>query len=953
MSIRKAGLCAAALVLFAWNTGARAAGGAYEVDSSATFELDVYLTAGTLVRFETGNTSAGADPYLRVLRLSGNTVTEVARNDNGAGAPNARVQFTPAVSSYHKLIVHSASPGAAGTTTVYMNSSPLYVNAQVGGSFLTLPSLQASETITTLALARGPTIHNVYVLSSAGQLIQVQQSGANEATRRTITAPAMQTLVISGFSGAGVSPTRRIRVVVNDAAISGHDSDGDGLGNELEASIGTCSNLSQIAGGNFECSRATDARDTDGDGLSDSEELLGQIDRAPYQLLPRWGANPRHKDIFVEVDYNARNQGEADYRMSPATARAVARTFAYPGTDALRRLANAQSLVNPDLEAGIRIHLDTGVNPMPGSLELDFTTYGNWGGHSYVPPVCSGGTCAGAQAESVWPTYLSPGRHGLFHYALGFIGASGSADPHQFAENLPIGGPTIDAAVGAAAFAHEFGHTLGLGHSAPDHAEGEIDPNCKPNFPSLMNYGYRNNLAGTLFADFSDGYGRGNLNNASLQEVQGITVTSAESQRYMQQLRDFFGYYVRTSDGSVDWNRDGVLSLRPVRAYSNNNGICEWTRYSKMNVSGAKTSVSPAVVRAGSTTAAFYLRTDKRLAYTRTTSDFNCAVAANGCGAPFSAPQIVSGSWNTDIDAFDVHRINQFGFPRFLIVYRKGSTLYEVVLTTSFTPGQPVTLPTIIDAMDEFSLAGTNQRVFLMYKSYASMPYFMERSGSTWTAPEFVITSDGEYITNIASESSPALLYVTANDGTQTLYGVFPRSVSGTEGRMTLYTFDFTSRRWQPSWVLPGEATVGRPAMAAVPMDDADALFKTRLYVVWLRRSATGNTVIRQTMLVAASVPFPVGSFETRFQPASDHDNSWARGRGVDLMFEPGVDSNLRALIAPSDIGANGIELLDLQLRPRADGISDYVFRNYDEWEYMGIDLCRTLDRFTCKEWPF
>jgi hypothetical protein len=95
--------------------------------------------------------------------------------------------------------------------------------------------------------------------------------------------------------------TRPVRLVRNDRALAGHDPDGDALGSELEKQIGTCSTTREVVG-NWDCSRSVDARDTDGDGLQDGVELLGSLTGAPYQLLPRWGANPLHKDIFIEVD---------------------------------------------------------------------------------------------------------------------------------------------------------------------------------------------------------------------------------------------------------------------------------------------------------------------------------------------------------------------------------------------------------------------------------------------------------------------------------------------------------------------------------------------------------------------------------------------------------------------------------------------------------------------------
>ena len=58
-------------------------------------------------------------------------------------------------------------------------------------------------------------------------------------------------------------------------------------------------------------------RDTDADGLSDGVEVMGRRDAQPHQPLVLWGANRRHKDMFVEVDYQRRAVAEAGKKMRP------------------------------------------------------------------------------------------------------------------------------------------------------------------------------------------------------------------------------------------------------------------------------------------------------------------------------------------------------------------------------------------------------------------------------------------------------------------------------------------------------------------------------------------------------------------------------------------------------------------------------------------------------------
>jgi hypothetical protein len=106
-------------------------------------------------------------------------------------------------------------------------------------------------------------------------------------------------------------PGGRVRVARNDVALPEHDPDGDGAMNSRPPSE-PCSVRAGIRGG-FNCACAADARDTDGDGISDGWEVSGRrlyLRLSPpmfdYVPLPKWGADPRHKDLFVEVDFMLR-----------------------------------------------------------------------------------------------------------------------------------------------------------------------------------------------------------------------------------------------------------------------------------------------------------------------------------------------------------------------------------------------------------------------------------------------------------------------------------------------------------------------------------------------------------------------------------------------------------------------------------------------------------------------
>jgi hypothetical protein len=467
-------------------------------------------------------------------------------------------------------------------------------------------------------------------------MLERYESGPNESAGRPLPNAAVQIAMVGeGFP----DQTRPLRLVRNDRALAGHDPDGDGFGTELEKQIGTCSTRREVVG-NWDCSRSVDPRDTDGDGLPDGVELLGSVQGAPYQLLPRWGANPLHKDVFIEVDYMMKARNEVPGRMTPTVPMQMAQIYADQETDPVLRLLHAQSLNNPDMQSGVSLHFDTGQNPPDNASEREFATYGDWGGYGVVAPVCNGDNCHGADAAHVWQRMMNRNRVGLFHYVLGYAGDGGQSPLHVVAMNLPLGNANTAA--------HEFGHSLGLDHKGPDHQAA--DANCKPNYPSLMSYAYLNQAT---VQTFSDGYGRAALNNVNLNERSAVLApASGPGKKYLTDLRNVFGFNVDIAAGSVDWNRDGVFSDGATRAYANDNRSgCEFTRANSMPTGGLTDGV-PALSRLGDMTAIFYGdERDRRLWFDYTTDDLTCPglegrwgpVEAQGGGRELESRHSLSG----------------------------------------------------------------------------------------------------------------------------------------------------------------------------------------------------------------------------------------------------------------------------------------------------------------------
>ena len=359
------------------------------------------------------------------------------------------------------------------------------------------------------------------------------------------------------------------------------------LGDSIYDSIVALDNLRWLYGPN--CERGTSPlTDSDGDELSDDWETNGidyDNDGTPELDLPAMGADPQHKDLFLETDWmfqaptcnGAVCFGGQDFAPLPDALADVRAAFA------------AAPLTNPDGQSGVRVHIDAG----PGSV-MNPVTGATWGNRSrgtaiaHDPVIGSFIKDADGNIISyVWDEFntvkqanFEPFRRDAFHYV---VYANQYGESGYTSSGISRGIPGSDLLVtdggwnGSAGFTrtqergtfmHELGHGLGLGHGGADGS------NYKPNYFSIMSYNYQ--LTGLMpGSDLS--YSRSALsplNEAALSEAAGLDPDGLATGLTFW----WCGATNRTTSApatNVDWNCSG--GINPGTVSANVNGDVDGT----------------------------------------------------------------------------------------------------------------------------------------------------------------------------------------------------------------------------------------------------------------------------------------------------------------------------------------------------------------------------------------
>lgn len=933
--------------------------------ATAVSHLVVRLHRGQSVELETRSLSAGADPVLHLW--SRERGTEVARDDDsGSEAGAARLRFRAEEAGTYLVLLHAYTSPDEGWCQLWIDGELRLDRARIGGTALLVAGGRDLEAVLlndgdgaepwppSERAATDPVL--LLLDADTGALLALDDDSGVELGARLAPLAATEEgrsriALVAAYS---TDAEGTARLVVNDRPF--RDSDKDGLGDALEAALCTCRRRDDRPCG-FDCTQAATPEDTDGDGVSDAAEVLGQDDAEFPQLLPRWGADPRHKDLWVEIDL-AR---WVDRESKPPVTRFGRTLEPEEARAAVRAFARLTGMENPDGTDGLRLHLDLGrsCGPQPSGIDQ----------------VC-GDLCAlgwdGARrcGQSFYPGPPAPRRDGLararrhlFHVAVADCLVSGQA-PGEPADSLEYDCDRFTAMV------HELGHNLGLGHHYGTFETG--GGNCKPNYPSVMNYAYSDRFAGGIELQFSNGalVGPGDLDPRDLDETRPFGGPDAEV-GWLAGRPFYYSLHDCISPGrgcKVDFNRDGRLDpsvrafLSPMPGYG---AICEGEHGNALgseSLEGLSASSGPAGAELRSR------RPDGSAALALHV--FAPVLQGDGSALRMSRTFGASGGWSSwqKVEGPPLRRDTQ---PAAVTVVRGAqeeiwvfactegeSPIHYAVLGAdgSLSSLEPVPhQPSWLRARDVSVTVRGSDLVLLVRDDRldgGDRVYLTQHTAAGWSPVFLQVTAEGA---PLRSTVTPAL--ALASDGR--IYVVTgepsPPPGAGPPGRIHWYSSaaespyavrdeDLEGLRFEDG--LPGaqHETWSRPALAFVPHQGGDgrALPDGRGYLaLWWNRGTRTRHLWTWGRLDREGADFSLGRWY--HYEAYGYTDAIA-GSGPALVVRQGT--RLTALLSQSDLDPGKVRHV-----PFADGIPEgaLTLRDHDDRPAIRAGLCRGLN-WECPE---
>jgi hypothetical protein len=219
----------------------------------------------------------------------------------------------------------------------------------------------------------------------------------------------------------------------------------------------------------------------------------------------------------------------------------------------------------------------------------------------------------------------------------------------------------------------------------------------------------------------------------------------------------------------------------------------------------------------------------------------------------------------------------------------------------------------------------SNDMPYIAYVAPNGEYRLASRAGNQWFTTSFLDAGGNVLARPANSRFTPGLIEADLGwrPGERRLYAL----LAAADDHLDLWALDTATGRWERTDVLetrPGPVS-GSPSMGFAPATSAGPV--GRLYVAYVARDSGMATMLTSYVEVTA------GGRRQRVGLTGPFDNVWLTTPGIDLLYEPNVRT-LRAVLVRS--GGRGLEF-----RPKADGIQDFRYVNYDDWPVLGRNLCR------------